>query len=83
MLCQQTYTLLSLLRGPRCGACLACPEGLQKLPTPGGSCKHAFPSASGMQTLQLSAFNHACLVGLEERSHNALNYARLEQLLNH
>lgn len=83
MRCQQTYTMPSLLLEPRCGAPSACPKGLQRLLTPEGSCKHAFPSAPGMQTLQLSGFNHACLVGLEERSHSAVNYARLERLLNH
>lgn len=83
MLCQQTYALPIPLLGPRCRAPSACPEGLQRLLTPGGSCKHAFPLAPGMQTMQLSGFNHACLVGLEERSHSAVNYARLEQLLNH
>lgn len=35
------------------------------------------------QSLQLSGFNHACLEGLEEQDHSALNYSRLEQLLNH
>lgn len=51
MLCQQTYALPIPFRGPQCRAPSACPEGLQRLLTPGGSCKHAFPSAPGMQTM--------------------------------